>query len=125
MVRNALWRRVELVARDDLDGLVALEAAAAESAVHPPETPMTRDRWETALDGYYDEHDEVLTDADARGPQLFTFEAAVDGVRRATQTLHDPAGHHDWVVEAVVDLAASDEVGEAVVLVDAMRRLGG
>jgi hypothetical protein len=42
---------------------------------------------------------------------------------RVVQTLDDPAGHHDWVIEATVDLDASDEVGEPVVMVAAMRRL--
>ena len=39
------------------------------------------------------------------------------------QTLADPAGDHDWVIEATVDLDASDGVGEAVVLATALRRL--
>jgi hypothetical protein len=39
------------------------------------------------------------------------------------QTLHDPEGDHDWVIEAVVDLDASDDAGEPVVLTRAMRRL--
>jgi hypothetical protein len=39
------------------------------------------------------------------------------------QTLADPAGDHDWVIEAVCDLDASDEVGEPVLLATAMRRL--
>ncbi len=47
------------------------------------------------------------------------------GEWRVVQTLHDPEGHHDWVVEAVVDLPGSDEAGEAVVRTEAMRRLGG
>ena len=41
------------------------------------------------------------------------------------QTLHDPAGDHDWVIEATVDLDASDAAGEAVVLASALRRLDG
>ena len=42
---------------------------------------------------------------------------------RVRQTLDDPAGHHDWVIEATVDLDATDEVGEPLVMVAAMRRL--
>ena len=42
---------------------------------------------------------------------------------RVRQTLADPAGDHDWVIEASVDLDASDGVGEAVVLATALRRL--
>jgi hypothetical protein len=116
MVRNALWRRVELVARDDLDGLAALEPEGSE---------MTSDRWDSALDGYYDEHERLLTDADARGPALLAVDKSTTGEWRVVQTLHDPEGHHDWVIEALVDLAASDEAGEAVVRTEAMRALGG
>jgi hypothetical protein len=49
----------------------------------------------------------------------------VEGVRQwqARQTVHDPEGDHDWVVEAVVDLDASDEAGEPVVQTTAFRRL--
>lgn len=116
MVRNALWRRVELVARDDLDGLAGVEPEGSE---------MTADRWDAALDGYYDEHERLLTDADARGPALLSVDRSTPGEWRVVQTLHDPEGHHDWVIEAVVDLAASDEAGEAVVRTEAMRALGG
>ncbi|PWN03990.1 DUF3516 domain-containing protein [Nocardioides silvaticus] len=112
MVRNAMWRRVDLVARDDLDGLEALEE----------EPTFGRSEWDQAIEDYYAEHDRVLTDADARGPDLFTVERG-SGTWRVTQTVHDPEGHHDWVIEAEVDLVASDEAGEAVVRTISMRRL--
>lgn len=116
MVRNALWRRVELVARDDVRALATLEEAP----------DFTEAQWDAALEEYYAEHDRVLTDGDARGPALIEIERNPDGgVWRVTQTLHDPAGHHDWVIEAEVDLGASDEAGEAVVRTIAMRALGG
>ena len=37
--------------------------------------------------------------------------------------LHDPEGHHDWVIDAVADLDASDEAGELVLATVAMHRL--
>ncbi|WP_344778946.1 DEAD/DEAH box helicase [Nocardioides panacisoli] len=115
MVRNAMWRRVELVARDDVRALAALE-----------ESPdFTEAQWDAALEEYYAEHQRVLTDADARGPQLISIDRNPDaGTWSVTQTLHDPAGHHDWVIEATVELGASDEAGEAVVRTTAMRCLG-
>ena len=78
--------------------------------------------WDRAIEDYYAEHKQVLTDADARGPDLLTVVRG-DAAWRATQTIHDPAGHHDWVIEAEVDLAASDETGEAVVRTISMRQL--
>jgi hypothetical protein len=122
MIRNAMWRRVELAARDDVDGLAALELTNAGLAEPPLEVSMTRADWDAALEGYYAEHDEVLLDADARGPNLLAVEAT--GRRwPVRQTLHDPEGHHDWVIEATVDLDASDVAGEAVVLATALRTL--
>lgn len=114
MVRNALWRRVELVARDDVPALAALDEDA----------DWGRDEWDRAIEDYYAEHDRLLTDADARGPQLLAVEKSADRWL-VTQTLHDPDGNHDWVIRAEVDLAASDEAGEAVVRTLAMESLTG
>ncbi len=122
MIRNAMWRRVELVARDELEGLVALEEADAARFDPPRQIAMTRDIWDAALEEYYAEHDSVGTDADARGPDLFVVERT--GRRwPVRQTLADPAGHHDWVVEAEVDADASDELGELVLSTTSMRQL--
>ncbi|GAB3115066.1 DEAD/DEAH box helicase [Janibacter alkaliphilus] len=137
MVRGALWQRVALAARDDVDGLARLEAAAADLAHDERRPVLTADDWDAPLAGYWDEHDEIGTDGDARGPACFHVEEAhgpppgaderrdLADVRlwRVRQTLLDPAGDRDWVIEAEVDLEASDRVGEAVVLATAMRRL--
>lgn len=124
MIRNAMFRRVELVARDDLDGLMALERAAADRTDPPGEVVMTRSVWDQAIEDYYAEHDEVRLDGDARGPELLAV-AAQGRTWKVTQTIHDPEGNHDWVIEADVDLDASDEAGELVLRTTAMRPLGG
>ena len=136
MVRNAMWRRVDLVARDDLDALMALERAAADRTDPPREVVMTRSTWDAAIEDYYAQHDTVLTDADARGPDLLRIEATTGepaGVPadedvsarlwRVTQTIADPAGDRDWVIEAIADLDASDEAGELVLATTALRCL--
>jgi hypothetical protein len=123
MIRNAMFRRVELVARDDLDALMAMERAAADRTEPPGEVVMTRSAWDRAIEEYYAEHDRVLLDADARGPSLLRVEET-GRTWRVTQTIHDPEGHHDWVIEAEADLDASDEAGELVLRATAMRRLG-
>ena len=135
MIRNAMWARVELVARDDLDGLVRLERAAADLTDPPRQVVVGRSAWDAAIEAYYAEHDSVLTDGDARGPDLLVVgeerrgepvgaeEGTVARLRDVRQTVHDPAGHHDWVIEAVVDCDASDESGELVLACRTMRRL--
>jgi superfamily II RNA helicase len=123
MIRNAMFRRVQLVARDDLDGLMTLERAAADRTDPPGEVVMLRSAWDAGIEAYFAEHDDVLLDADARGPDLLRIEQTGRSWP-VTQALHDPAGHHDWVIEALVDVDASDELGELVLVTQAFRRLG-
>ncbi len=123
MVRNAMFRRVELAARDDVDALAAMEQVVAGLTEPAAEVVMTRSAWDEALEAYYAEHDQIGTGADARGPSLLRIEEGLGRVWRVTQTIDDPDGHRDWVIEATVDLDAADEVGEAVVRGVAMRQL--
>ncbi|HEU4812580.1 MAG TPA: DUF3516 domain-containing protein, partial [Nocardioides sp.] len=134
MVRNAMFRRVELVARDDLDGLMALERAAADRTDPAREVVMTRSSWDAAIEEYYAEHDSVGTGSDAHGPKLLIVEPAtgepagapeetVARLWRVRQVIDDPEGHHDWVIDALVDLDASDEAGELVLATTAFHRL--
>ena len=87
MVRNALWRRVELCARDAVDALAALELAAAEVPDPPLAVHLTRQGWDDALAAYWDDHDAIRLDADARGPALL----AVRRRGRVVDGAPDPA----------------------------------
>ncbi|MCU1599573.1 MAG: box helicase domain protein [Frankiales bacterium] len=104
LVRNAMWRRVHAVAYDRADLLRAMD----------PDVD-----WAAALDGYFGDHEEVLLTADARGPAYFRLDGDT-----VTQVLVDESGDHDWALTGTVDRAASDEAGEAVVLVTALAPLG-
>ena len=106
LVRNALFRRVELAASRSWDELGELDEASGWDAV----------AWRDALEPYFDEHDEIGTGPDARGPHLIIVERE-RGRWRVRQILDDPAGDHDWGISADVDLAASDDAGTAVVRV--------
>jgi len=103
LVRNALFRRVTLAALRRPDELGELDGADGWTAA----------AWEEALDGYYAEHDEIGTGANARGPAMLIIEES-PGAWNVRQIFDDPAGDHDWGISATVDLAASDEEGTAV-----------
>ncbi|GHF29756.1 helicase [Streptomyces mashuensis] len=108
LVRNALFRRVELAALDKVDELGEMDAESGWDA----------DRWAEAMDAYWDEYEELGTGPDARGPKLLRIEELPqDGLWRVRQTFADPKGDHDWGISAEVDLTASDEEGRAVVRV--------
>lgn len=110
LVRNELFRRVQLAAREDVEALAALDPGFGAAA------------WSDALDAYFAEHDEILTGADARSSRLLLLDEG-STVWTVRQILDDPAGDHDWGISATVDLAASDDAGEAVVAVTAVDRL--
>jgi hypothetical protein len=113
MVRNALFRRVELWARRRWYDLGELDAGSGWDA----------DRWGGVVQAYFAEHDAVGTGADARGPALLIWDRSEPGVWRVRQILDDPAGDHDWGIDAEVDLEASDAEGAVVLrVVDAGRR---
>jgi len=112
LVRNALFRRVELAALWRVVDLGGLDGEAGWDA----------ERWAGALGDYFAEHDAIGTGADARGPAMLIIE--VEPARwRVRQIFDDPAGDHDWGISAEVDLAASDEAGTAVLRVTAVDRL--
>jgi superfamily II RNA helicase len=113
LVRNALFRRVDLAAREDYRALGALDADDGWDA----------EAWATALDPYFELHDAIGIGPDARGPKLLTITERPDadgGGWAVRQVLDDPAGDHDWCIEVIVDLAASDVAGEAVLHVTAV-----
>jgi hypothetical protein len=103
LVRNALFRRVELAALRRYQDLGELDAESGWNAA----------AWADALDEYFDEHDEIGTGPDARGPAMLIIETGRDEWK-VRQIFADPAGDHDWGISAIVDLAASDEAGTAV-----------
>jgi hypothetical protein len=112
MVRNAMFRRVDLLARRRWADLAALD------------TGFTADQWQAAGDAYAAEHGDVGIGPDARGPALFLLGEPVDGHRPAVQVIDDPDGDHDWRITASVDLDASDEAGEPVLTTLAVGPLG-
>ncbi len=106
LVRNALFRRVELAALRRFVDLGELDADSGWDA----------GRWADALAGYFAEYDAIGTGPGARGPGLLVIEPE-PGRWLVRQIFDDPGGDHDWGIRAEVDLAASDAAGTAVLRV--------
>lgn len=126
-VRREMFRRVELMARDDVEALGRLDASAG----------WGQERWDEVLGRYWEEYDWIGTDTSSRSVALAPLtedpseaELAAAGVserlrealertgRRvwlATQILQDPEEDHDWRLTALVDLAECDAADRVVI----------
>ncbi|HET9732837.1 MAG TPA: DUF3516 domain-containing protein [Acidimicrobiales bacterium] len=103
MVRNHLFRLVSLASRRRWAELAEAAGNGWDGA-----------RWAESFAPYYEQHGEIGTGAAARSGLLFQVEEQ-PGAWTVRQVLDDPAGDHDWVLVAEVDLGVSDERGEPAV----------
>jgi hypothetical protein len=104
MVRNAMFQRVQLAARDRFRDLINLESELGRPLL----------QWEAALGAYWDEYETLGDGPEARSPSLLIVEPA-GRVWNVRQVIDDPEGNHDWSIVAIVDLDASDAAGEPVI----------
>ena len=118
MVRNAMFQRVQLAARDRFEELAGWTPPRPRSSTAAAGRPAGGD-WEEALGALLGR---------ARGarrrPRRALPRAAADQPPPAgatgrewlvRQIIDDPEGNHDWAIVATVDLDASDAAGEPVV----------
>lgn len=107
LVRNALFRRVRLAASDDSEALGEADT----------ENGYPAHKWRAALGEYYDAHEDVLLDADARSMAFLSIDESDEKsqhVWHVQQTFSDPEGDHDFAIRADIDLDATQE-GDGVV----------
>lgn len=107
LVRNAMFRRVQLMDLDKPDELGALDKDWGYG-VH---------EWEDTLDDYYDEHEYVNIDTKARSGELFILDESKENSEHAwkvRQIIDDSDGDHDWAITGTVDLDATQSSGEVV-----------
>lgn len=107
LVRNAMFRRVQLMDLDKPDELGALDKDWGYG-VH---------EWEDALDDFYDEHEYVNTDAKARSGELFILDDSKENSEhswKVRQIIDDSDGDHDWAITGTIDLDTTQSSGEVV-----------
>ncbi len=107
LVRNALFRRVKLAAAGNVKELGELDV----------EWGCGARRWQEALDAYFEAHEEILLDGDARSNAFFSIDESEERTRhrwRVHQIFSDPEGDRDFGIMAEVDLDATQDGGEVV-----------
>ncbi|MCU1525102.1 MAG: box helicase, partial [Microbacteriaceae bacterium] len=112
LVRNELFRRVQLAALENYEELGELDAAAG----------FDSEAWADAMDAYFRVHNNLGTGPDARSSAMLIVD---EGAERwaVRQIFDDPAGDHDWGISATIDIAESNAAGVAVVRVDSVGML--
>ncbi len=110
LVRNALFGRVRMAAHRDIAGLGEADG----------EWGFGERAWAQALDEYYEAHEEILLDADARSKAYLILNEADEEeahVWHVRQIFHDEDGDNDFAIAADVDLDAT-QAGDGVVFKD-------
>ncbi|WP_302717538.1 RNA helicase [uncultured Senegalimassilia sp.] len=110
LVRNALFSRVRMAAHRDIVGLGEADG----------EWSFGERAWAQALDEYYEAHEEILLDADARSKAYLILNEADEEeahVWHVRQIFHDEDGDNDFAIAADVDLDAT-QAGDGVVFKD-------
>lgn len=107
LVRNALFRRIRLAARNQVRELGELDQ----------DLGWAEPRWQQALEAYFEVHESILVDGDARSMAYLSIDESderTDHVWHVHQIFSDPEGDHDFALVADVDLDATQEEGEAL-----------
>lgn len=113
MVRNEMFRRVKLFADEQDQALAELDGHNGFDA----------DTWADAMDGYFDEHEDIDDGPTGRSSKLFIVNELPNRLWEVRQIFADPSEHHDWGISATISLDDSDEVGAPVVTVTSVGRM--
>ncbi|QPK81777.1 DUF3516 domain-containing protein [Schaalia sp. ZJ405] len=127
-IRNSMFRRIELMSRDDVEGLARIDNGSE----------WTLDRWDHTLARFWAEHEWIRTDQEARSARYVSInehpsredvllegadtgqadvvdEAPEGSYWLVTQTIVDSDDALDWRMSALVDVAASNDRHAAVI----------
>ncbi|MDO9354945.1 MAG: DUF3516 domain-containing protein [Solirubrobacteraceae bacterium] len=122
MVRNAMFQRVQLAARDRFDALAAMDQEAAALTLPASRAPLDETSWEEALGAYWELHEWMGAGPEARSPELLIIDRNPVGVApgarvwSARQIVDDPESNGEFAFTVTVDLDASDAAGVPVLI---------
>jgi superfamily II RNA helicase len=106
-VRGELHRLLGALARRQWDDALAMLAPPSDAGAGEPWTARAL---EEAMGAYFAEHAQVILTPLARRPQHSHLKALSPTRLEARQTILDPAGDGDWMLDCVVDLERAARV---------------
>ena len=111
MVRNAVWRVVRATATGEARAIARVVREAPDEEILSAQ-----------LTAYFEAHDRMLLDADARSPRHLDIERGGEQWS-LRQTLADPEGDHDWQLSLTLDVAESRRAHRPVLDWQSLSRL--
>lgn len=114
MLRNAVWRVVQLLARQDY-----MQTASALADLGAPESDVSNHIWtpnvlEQRLKPYYERYSVILTHATARGPERFIADPWHQPSPVVRQVLTDPEDDLEWSASFRLHVEATRQAGRPV-----------
>ena len=114
-VRGAVFDLVKALARDDIPAALAvIEPADAAGA------PWTRQRLDVLLDDYFQTHQRIRLDPEARAMKHTRISEESPRQWLVEQTLVDPDELNDWTLKFKVDLDQCDAAAAVVLALDGL-----
>lgn len=107
LVRNALWKRVRLLAARDIQTLGTIDI----------DWGWGQRRWRECSDAFFEQHGSIKLDADAHSTQFFFIDEQNEKSEhrwQLTQTISDSDDERDFQIKADVLLDETQENGEVV-----------
>ena len=107
LVRNALWKRVRLLAARDIQTLGTIDI----------DWGWGQRRWRECSDAFFEQHGSIKLDADARSTQFFFIDEQNEKSEhrwQLTQIISDSDDERDFQIKADVLLDETQENGEVV-----------
>jgi superfamily II RNA helicase len=124
LVKTSVFRLVQaLSARRYQRCIDALGSLAEEEDALPKDSEgalWSASRLEETLAAYWQEYEEILTDADARSSRRIRIDESAAGVWQLRQTLSDPEENHEWALLLRVDLEKSAAANRVVALLESV-----
>ena len=122
LIRTEIFRFLRPLALGSATAAVNALSTAMLTGAKPTWTP---DTLEAAMAPYYDSHERILLDPEARNGRHTYVDPSEDGKTwKVNQVLVDPEGWNDWQAEFTVDLLSSKEEGKPILQLVSLHAVG-
>ncbi len=123
LIRNQLFRLMRALAcRDYVTAAEIAADASGDASGDNRDSDITPAWFESAMSEYYADHSAICVDVTARSPANTQIDRTNGELWKVSQVIVDPDGDNDWVIDLLIDVAASNAAGSLVMRMTGVRR---